>query len=149
VVRRRAFATVPERLDGTGATVIGAVDELIALIERAAAPLGRAAGERGGRARGAHRALRRARQRQEALEERHKRELRRYRADELRAGLGAMAAVYRDALVSGSAPRPDAAVDAVSHIHHVLAALERNPNEGLLLQALLWSLPPLPTTARA
>jgi DNA polymerase III subunit delta' len=147
--RRRAFAETPGRLDGNGATVMTLVDELIAMVDEAAAPLAerhadeiaaldaRIAqfGERGsGR---------------KQLEDRHKREIRRYRTDELRAGLGAMAAVYRDALVSGSAPRPDAAVDAVSHIHHVLAALERNPNEALLLQALLWSLPPLPTTARA
>jgi DNA polymerase III subunit delta' len=142
--RRRAFAETPGRLDGFGATVMTLVDELIALIDEAAAPLAerhndevaaldaRIAqfGERGsGR---------------KQLEERHKREIRRHRTDELRAGLGAMAATYRDALVRGEAPRPDAAADAVSRIHHTLAVLERNPNEALALQTLVWSLPPLP-----
>ena len=75
-----------------------------------------------------------------SLEERHKRELRRHRTDELRAGLGALAAAYRDELVRGSS-RPAEAVAAVHAVHDALEALERNPNEALLLQALLLALP--------
>lgn len=142
--RRRTFAGVPTRLDGNGATVMALVDELGALVDQAAAPLAerhdaeiaqlderiKQFGERGsGR---------------KALEERHKREIRRYRTDELRAGLAAIAAAYRDALVSGTLGRPDAGVDAVHRVHRALESLERNPNEALLLQSLLWSLPPLP-----
>jgi DNA polymerase-3 subunit delta' len=141
VARRAAFAGVPRRLDGTGATVIRLVNELQSLIEQAAAPLAerqeaevaaldaRAAqfGERGsGR---------------KALEDRHRRELRRHRTDELRSGLAVLAGVYRDALVAGGRHRPDALSDAVHRIHRSLEALERNPNEALLLQALLFDLP--------
>ncbi len=139
--RRDAFAEVPRRLDGTGATVIALCNELNALIEGAAAPLAErqaeeatvlearvaAAGERGsGR---------------KQLEERHKREQRRHRVDELRSGMSVIAGVYRDALVQGRLPRPESGVQAVRRIHTALDALERNPNETLLLQSLLLDLP--------
>jgi DNA polymerase-3 subunit delta' len=141
--RRRAFADVPHQLDGNGATVMRLVDELLGRIEAAATPLtdrqssevaeldARIAryGERGSG--------------KKALEERHKRELRRHRTDELMAGLTVIAGEYRDALIGGSLPRPDAAAEAVQHIHQAMEAFERNPNEALLLQSLLWSLPVL------
>ncbi len=141
--RRQAFAGVPRRLDGTGATVIGLCNELNGLIEAAGKPLEArqaaeaealearvaAAGERGsGR---------------KQLEERHKREQRRHRTDELRSGLSVIAGVYRDALVQGVLPRPEAAVQAVHRIHQSLEAFDRNPNESLLLQSLLLELPSL------
>ena len=145
--RRKAFAELSDRLDGRGAAVAAAVDELLGLIDGAAAPLQarheselaaleeRVAqvGERGsGR---------------KATEERHRRELRRHRADELRAGLGALAASYRDELVHGSS-RAAEATAAVHDIHAALEAMERNPNEALLLQALFLRLPPGRVTAR-
>jgi len=79
------------------------------------------------------------------LDERHKRELRRYRTDELRSGLAAMAATYRDTAVhaatnAGTADL-DGCADAVRRIHHAMGLLDRNPNERLLVEALLWSLP--------
>ena len=147
-LRRKAFAELPDRLDGNGATVAAAVDELLGLIEGAAAPLQtrheaelaaleeRVAqvGERGsGR---------------KATEDRQKRELRRHRVDELRAGLGTLAATYRDELVRGSA-RPADATAAVQDVHAALEALERNPNESLLLQALFLRLPPAPVSLRS
>lgn len=139
--RRDAFASVPRRLDGTGTTVARLVDEIVSLADESAASLApvhaaeitaleervAAAGERGsGR---------------KTLEERHKREVRRYRTDELRAGLGVIAGVYRDALVAGGGPRPEQVVRAVHRVHAALEALDRNPNEALLLQALLLDLP--------
>lgn len=141
--RRRAFADVPKQLDGTGARVMAVVDDLLGRIEAAAAPLAerhsaevealderiKQYGERGSG--------------KKSLEDRHKRELRRHRTDELLAGLTVIAGTYRDALVAGTVARPDAAAEAVRHIHDALEALERNPNEALLLQALLWSLPVL------
>lgn len=145
--RRKAFAELPQRLDGTGRTVAAAVDELLGLIEGAAAPLQarhtaeiaeldervKQLGERGsGR---------------KTLEEGHKRELRRHRVDELRAGLGALAGAYRDELVRGSS-RPAEAAAAVYAVHEALEALDRNPNEALLLQALLLTLPPGMVSAR-
>ena len=75
------------------------------------------------------------------VEERHKRELRRHRTDELRSGLTTLAGAYRDALVNGTISRPDSAATAITRIHRSLESLERNPNEQLLLQALLLGLP--------
>jgi DNA polymerase-3 subunit delta' len=75
------------------------------------------------------------------LEERHKRELRRYRTDELRAGLAAMAATYRDTAINGGTTDVDACAGAVRRIHEAIEALDRNPNEKLLLESLIWSLP--------
>ena len=138
-----AFASVPSRLDGHGFTVAGLVDELMGRIEGAATPLAHrharetaafdsrldATGERGSA--GARK----------AMEERHKRELRRHRADELRSGLAAMSGAYRDRLVAKGAHRPADFVAAVATIADAGEAIDRNPNETLLLQALLLSLP--------
>jgi DNA polymerase-3 subunit delta' len=147
--RRAAFASVPSRLDGTGATVVALCDEITRLADEATAPLTAvhaaevaaleervaATGERGsGR---------------KTLEERHKRAVRRYRIDELRSALAVMAGVYRDALTSGRTPRPDITARAVTRIHDSLEAFERNPNEALLLQSLLLDLPALDLPALA
>lgn len=144
--RRDAFRDVPHRLDGSGRVVMEVVDELHALLEEAAAPLvarhdaevaaldARAAqfGERGsGR---------------KALEERHARELRRYRTDELRSGLAVVAGTYRDALVADPSHRPDELAGAVHRVIKALEGFELNPNEKLLMQSLLWDLPPLSPT---
>jgi len=141
--RRDAFAGAAHRLDGTGNTVVSLCTELLALIDAAAAPLAArqaeeltalesrvaATGERGsGR---------------KQVEDHHKRELRRHRADELRSGLAVLAGTYRDALVQGQLPRPEAGATAVTRIHSALEAMERNPNELLLLQSLLLDLPSL------
>ena len=80
---------------------------------------------------------------QKRLEERHKRELRRHRTDELKAGLATVAGTYRDALVAGTAHHPEAAAAGVQDLHGAIEALERNPNEQLLLQALFLRLPGL------
>ena len=78
------------------------------------------------------------------LEDRHKREVRRYRTDELRSGLGGDRR-RRTATRSSPARRraPTASSRAVERIHDALEALERNPNETLLLQSLLLDLPGL------
>jgi DNA polymerase-3 subunit delta' len=75
------------------------------------------------------------------LDDQHKRELRRHRTDELRSGLATIAATYRDAAINEHTTDRQACVDAVHRIHLALEALERNPNERLLLESLLWSLP--------
>ena len=141
--RRQAFADVPRRIDGHGATVMQLVDDLLARIDAAAEPLTQrhaaevtAMDERiaqyGERGSG-----------KKALDERHRRELRRHRTDELRSGLTVIAAAYRDALAHGAPHRVDEFAAAVARIHQAIDALERNPNEPLLLQSLLWSLPSL------
>jgi DNA polymerase-3 subunit delta' len=136
--RRAAWHEIPRRLDGNGATVFTIVSELLALIEQAAEPLTerqaleevaletriKEMGERGsGR---------------KELEDRHKRELRRHRTDEIRFGLATLAGAYRDRLVAGGG-REDAL--AVARIHELLDDWLRNPNETLQLQALLLQLP--------
>jgi DNA polymerase III subunit delta' len=141
--RREAFADVPYRLDGTGAMVMQLVDDLLARITAAATPLAerhvREVAELDERiARFGERGSGKG-----TLEGRHKRELRRHRTDELLAGLTEIARTYRDALVSGTASRPGDAAEAVITIHRAMESFEYNPNESLLLQHLLWSLPVL------
>lgn len=141
--RRAAFADVPRQVDGTGRTALRLTDELLALVERAAEPLmARHAAEvaelearikqHGERGSG-----------KKALTERHRRELRRHRTDELLAGMSVIAATYRDALAAGTMGRPERAVEAVHRIHGDMEAFVVNANETLLLHALLWSLPPV------
>jgi DNA polymerase III subunit delta' len=143
VGRRERWAMVPRRLDGSGAAVVVLADELLAAVQEAAAPLlarqetevaelderVAAYGERGsGR---------------KALEDRHKREQRRHRADELRFGLATLAGVYRDALTQDLGDTV-AVLRGIEAIDDAAEALTRNPNETLLLQSLLLRLPSLP-----
>lgn len=139
--RREVWRTLPFRLDGTGATVAGLAAELVELLgDAAVAPLRarhaaelaalEARVERSGE-RGAGRA---------ALAERHKRELRRLRTDELRFGLASVGQCYRDALVARAADAR-ACVAAVEAVQDAAEALVRNPKEDLLIQALLLRLP--------
>lgn len=138
VERRQLWAGVPERLDGTGAAVATLAAELLTSIDGLVEPL-------------------RARQEQELAElderaqrygergsgrkelgERHKREQRRIRADELRAGLAVLAGTYRDRLAGAADARAAAsALRSLDAIADAAEAMERNPNESLLLQALL------------
>ncbi len=139
--RRQSFATIPRRLDGTGANVVALVAELNTLIEAAAAPMAARQADEAAALEARVTAVGERGSGRKQLEERHKRELRRHRVDELRSGLAVLAGTYRDALVQAVLPRPEAAVHAVQRIHAALDALDRNPNETLLLQALLLDLP--------
>ena len=146
--RQSFWATIARRLDGTGAAVSVIAAEAASLLDRAAVgPLearqaaeiasleGRlkVQGMRGG-----------AGQRKE-LVERHKRELKRLRDDELRFGLVTMQRVYRDSAVSStSAGVARCSLAAVGSIDAVHAEFDRNPNVALMLQALLLALPGLP-----
>ncbi len=141
MARRQAFASVPRRLDGTGTNVVALCNELTGLIEAAAAPLAARQAEEAEALEARVAAVGERGSGRKQLEERHKRELRRHRVDELRGGLAVMAGAYRDALVHEQMARPEAAVHAVQRIHQALDALDRNPNETLLLQALLLDLP--------
>lgn len=143
-LRRKAFAEVPSRLDGTGTRVVQIVEELQHLIDSAVEPLVRKHADE------VVEIEQRAKQFNEKvtgktkLAERHKREIRKYRTNELRAGLGVIAAAYRDLLVHGVPGRRGLEdEDAVSRIIAASERLDRSPNEALLLQALLLSLPPI------
>ncbi len=136
--RRNAWRTVPSRLDGTGAAVAVVVEEMRALIDEAQAPLvTRHAVE-----------LEELTEREEAfgtrgsgrrtLVERQRREVRRFRDDELRFGLATISRSYRDRAAGSGG---EAAMDATARITEATGELIRNPNESLLLQALFLDLP--------
>lgn len=140
--RREFFAALPAALDGSGNRAVTLAAETLARIETAAAPLAvrhaaelavLAEREQQAGTRGSGRAV---------VEARHKRELRRHRTDELRRGFAALAACYRSAVVERLID-VDAGVAAVERLGAASEALDHNPNETLLLQSLLWSLPPL------
>ncbi len=148
VARRVLWRSVPGRLDDTGASVGALATELVRSAEEATEPLRErhrqelealeAAAEQAG-AKGVTG--------RREIEERHKRAERRWRTDDLRAGLGALAAAYRDRLMA-SAPRGGTGsgggdahmrelAAAVSAVEETAAELVRNPNETLMLEALL------------
>ena len=68
--------------------------------------------------------------------------MRRFRTAELRFGLATLAATYRDAMAAHGA-RADW-LDSVRRIEDAAVALQRYPNETLLLQALVANLAPVP-----
>ncbi len=140
VARQDRWRAVPERLDGSGSTIAvlaaelaGAADELVAVLrERQAEEIAalEAQAERAGERRITGR---------QAIEDRHRREQRRVRVDELWAGLAILAAAYRTRLASPTlqAHRAAKLASALAAIDQTAASLARNPNELLLLQALL------------
>ena len=156
--RRLAWLSVPSRLDGTGATAAIVADELVALLDASVAPLSarhlaerealeernaRAAAvsgsSKGGRSRGAGRAAKAVLGAGfKELEERQRREVRRQRTDELRAGLAALAGAYRERLAAATGTTAaSAAMESVDAIDQLGKDLQYNPGELLALQALL------------
>jgi DNA polymerase-3 subunit delta' len=149
VTRQHQWRSVPTRLDGTGAAAAAVSSELLAAADEALAPLRQqhaeellaladqadAVGAKGVPGR-------------KQVEEGHKRQERRWRTDDLRFGLATLAEVYRDRLVaaveaddgshsSGSAAGGRRAVRRAEAIDEASAALSRNPNESLLMDALM------------
>ncbi len=138
--RLARWRQVPSLLDGTGATASKLAADLVAAANEPAeavkarqdADLARLAeeakslGERGvpGRA---------------DIEARHKREQRRARTDDLRAGMATLAAVYRARLpgTPGSPQAPRGAIHAIELIDEAASRLTLNVNESLLLEWLL------------
>ena len=142
-LRRDAWRAVPDQLDGNGATVHRLVADLLGTIKDAQAPLdARHADELAAlEARVALYGERGAGRRD--LIDRQKREARRHRADELRFGFATIATRYRDAARSDPVRNAASLAAAVAALHEANEAIIRNPNEPLLLQALLLRLPPL------
>ena len=141
--RRDAWRAVPCRLDGTGATVAVVASDLADLLGAAGvAPLeARQATELAALADRVERTGERGAGRK-VLTDRHKRELRRLRHDELRFGLATLAGMYGEALITGGGDAK-ACIEAVGTIQATAEAMVRNPTEALLLQDLLLKLPPL------
>jgi DNA polymerase III subunit delta' len=143
--RAALWASVPDRLDGTGSTVAALTRQVMESSDRAVAPLhvahareietltetAKQLGERGLPGR-------------REIVEQHQREERRFRTDALRAGLGVLARTYggrvTTAALDGAVERGDpdirAAAAAVGLITETVQALPRNPNEALLLESL-------------
>ncbi len=143
--RRRLWRDIPTRLDGTGATAAALAADLLASAEQAVEPL-RALhlAEMQGRAEQAESTGERAVPGRKDIEDRHNREERRWRADEIKAGLGVLAGAYRDRLVAevtGGRPSGPGRVGelsgAVAAVEGVCVEMVRNPNESLMLEALL------------
>ncbi len=148
VANRMAFwQNIPRRLDGTGAAASVVAAEAVGMVDAAAVgPLeARQAeevaaldarleliGGKGG-----------AGQRKE-LQERHKRELKRLRDDEIRFGLAALAQAYRAILLAPEAGSGDQrkAIAATTRVATASEHLIRNPNINLLLAALFVDLSP-------
>jgi len=149
VSRQERWRSVPARLDGTGAAAAAVSSELLAAADEALAPLRQqhvaeleALGDQA-EAMG-NKSIPGRRQ----VEDGHKREERRWRTDDLRFGLATLAEVYRDRLLdtvgadegthsAGSAAEGRRAVRRVESIREAAASLERNPNESLLMDALM------------
>lgn len=137
-LRRQAWHDLPDRLDGSGATATRLVDELLAMIDDSLEPLrARHVAELEALEEQAARSGERGSGRR-ALTERHRREERRHRMDELRFGLLTLARRYRDQLPT--APRPEPVIAALDAVQQAAEALVRNPNERLQLQALFLKL---------
>lgn len=137
-LRRAAWWAVPDRLDGTGAAAVEQVDSLLAMIDDAMAPLAavhaaEAAAladlikERGERGSG-----------RKQLEDRHKREARRHRNDEIRFGLAELSRRLRDDMLTSA--RPHVQIEAIAAVSAVAAGSVRNPNERLQLISLFLGL---------
>jgi DNA polymerase-3 subunit delta' len=142
--RQAAFAAVPYQLDGSGAAVAKAVEAVNVLVERAAEPLlaqheselealeqrVKLVGERGSGRR--------------ALAEAHKRQLRKFKTDELREGLALVAAEYHKVVVSLQDGVDPAIYERAMHeVLDAIAAMSLNVNETLLLHALFAKCPSL------
>lgn len=142
VARRAAWREAPTRLDGTGSTVCRVADELLEGIESVLEPLAAthdaeleafdAMAETTGVARKGDRSR---------LEARHKREARRLRTDELRAGLATLVGGYRDRVAEGRPGAVEQFAEAADTVQELADALAFNPNEALALRAMLLRLP--------
>lgn len=138
--RQARWRSVPERLDGTGASVAQTVTDLMASTEEiVTVVVTRQAREIEGLEEVAKRSGDRRVPGLKSIEDRHRREQRRVRTDELRSGLATLSSVYLARLSA-----PQIATRRIGPLEEALAAIDeaakylvRNPNETLLLQALL------------
>jgi len=151
ISRWEVWHTVPLKLEATGASAAAVATELIGALDAAMEPL--IEGQREEMAEAVELAKEGFLvQSKSDIEQRHRREQRRLRTEELRFGLASLASSYRDRAfeelaIPGSQgssmrgqPNPrraSASVRALGWIEEAAAALERNPNETLLIQALL------------
>ncbi|MEX0768243.1 MAG: hypothetical protein WD029_07215 [Microthrixaceae bacterium] len=148
--RRNAWYRAPAQLDGTGSTACALADELLAMVDGVMEPLQEQQAEElaayqasfelvGGKL---------LKGDLKKMEDRHKREQRRVRTDELRAGLGVLLSHYRDCAVSDPASADEFAA-AADEVQSLCNSLVFNPREALALQAMFVSLPRLHSRGEA
>ncbi|HLN17988.1 MAG TPA: hypothetical protein VK277_14695 [Acidimicrobiales bacterium] len=145
VARLELWRSVPARLDGTGAVAGELARALLQSIDGALEPLrGEHADELARLADEAESLGNKTIPGKREITDHQHREERRWRTDELRAGLGVLARAYRDrmtdALRAGNGQSPFEARGyeaAIGLLTEAAASLEHNPNETLLLEALL------------
>jgi DNA polymerase III subunit delta' len=139
------WASVPDRLDGSGSAVVAVTRQVMESSDRSVAPLQAAHASEIERLTESARQLgERGLPGRREIVEQHQREERRFRTDALRAGLGVLARTYggrvTTAALDGAVEVGDAdvraAAAAIGLITEAVQALPRNPNEALLLESL-------------
>jgi len=138
--RLRLWRTLPGRLDGTGAMVAELADELLASVaEPVEVVRARQAEELTQLQEEAELRGEKSIPGRSVIEERHSRELRRVRTDEIRAGLAVLSTVCRERLAEPelSVQRLRSTLAAIAAIDEASTRLSRNVNVTMLLQWLL------------
>lgn len=140
--RLELWRSIPTRLDGSGATVGELSSATLAATESALEPLRRRHADQLSDLDAEAKSLGEASVpgRKDIVDRQH-REERRWRTDEIRAGLAVLARAYRARLAGALEPqaRPSSAqgfARAVDLIDDAAASLDHNPNETLMLEAL-------------
>lgn len=135
-LRMQVWRSVPDLLDGTAGKVVEVAGMLAASLEAAAAPVAeRHKAEDAEAAELAKSGLPVPPRRQ--TEVRQRREQRRARTDDLRAGLAALAGVYRDRIAEADVRGGRRALTALDAIADVADRMQYNPGEVPLLEGLL------------
>ena len=147
--RQDRWRAVPSRLDGTGAVAAEMSNELLASVDEGLAPLRELHDqELATLAEQAEQMGAKGIQGRRQIEDRHKREERRWRTEDLRFGLAILSGMFRDRLVAvtesgptagtpGGAGESQRAVRQVEAIDRASEALGRNVNESLLMDSLM------------
>lgn len=143
--RIEIWRSVPERLAGTPASALALVSTIVASLDEAMAPLvALQEAEVAQRQESAREVGQRTIPNRRDLDAQFKREQRRFRIDDLRFGLSALARVYRDSLVetlddssTRARQRAQASLEAIERITEATRRLGRNVDETLLLADLL------------
>lgn len=143
--RMELFSRIPVRLDGTASRALDIVAEIMDAVEAAMTPLLEQQRTEMQELATWEKDFGTSATRRKDLEDKHKREQRRYKTDEFRAGLRRLTLAYGSALqhVTESTVhhQTDSYVRAVKKIRDASVALNRNVNERLLFESLLLSLP--------
>ena len=147
--RQDRWRAVPSRLDGTGAVAAEMSNELLASVDEGLAPLRELhSQELATLAEQAEQMGAKGIQGRKQIEDRHKREERRWRTEDLRFGLAILSGMFRDRLVAVTESGPTAgtpggagesrrAVRQIEAIDRASEALGRNVNESLLMDSLM------------